>query len=81
MLERLLNDETEGDLSDVDALESEDSNKGDTETRGYLPEAVLSEVEYELNSFSEEKSSAASSEQALEDPVEDQEMHTILSGI
>ena len=50
MLERVLNDETEGDLSDVDALESEDSNKGDTETRGYLPEAVLTNVEHVLDS-------------------------------
>ncbi len=50
MLECLLNDEAEGDLSDIEALESEDSDERDAEIRGYLPEVVLTNVEHVLDS-------------------------------
>ncbi len=41
-LERLLSDDFEADQSDIDALESEDSDAGGVEIQGYLPEALQS---------------------------------------
>ncbi len=42
MLERLLSNDYEADQSDIDPLESEDSDTGDVEIHGYLQEAMLS---------------------------------------
>ncbi len=42
MLERLLREDTEADQSDIDPLESKDSDAGGVEIQGYLPESVMS---------------------------------------
>ncbi len=41
-LERSLCDDFEADQSDIDILESEDSDDGAVEVQGYLPEALQS---------------------------------------
>ena len=40
-MERLLRDDIKADQSNIDTLESEDSDAGGAEIQGYLPEVVL----------------------------------------
>ncbi len=44
----MLSDDFEADQSDIDALESEDSNTGAVEIQGYIPDALQSMNEFIL---------------------------------
>ncbi len=71
--ERLLSDDFEADQSDMDALESEDSDSRAVETQGYLPEALQSMNEFYLTRSVSDGDSHASEGggRAPEDPDQD----------